>query len=128
MEQNQNQNFYRYIFNLIFLLTQHSLFFQIISWNFLSRFFIKIESAQCFSKTYSEIESTWSINSSKEEIVFSRDTVVKNYLCNVLCKFLIKMEAHGGVKSKNKHPNWLYCTVVELSEAATGGIYKNSCS
>ena len=27
----------------------------------------------CFSKTYSEIESTWSINSSKEEIVLSRD-------------------------------------------------------
>ena len=37
------------------------------------KFFIKIES-NCFSKTYSDIESMWSINSSKEEIVLSRDS------------------------------------------------------
>ena len=36
-------------------------------------FFIKIESNSRFSKTYSEIESTWPINSSKEEIVLSHD-------------------------------------------------------
>ena len=30
-EQNQNQNFYCHIFNFIFLLTQHSSIFQIIS-------------------------------------------------------------------------------------------------
>ena len=29
--------------------------------------------------------------------------IVKNYLCNVLCKFLIKMEALGGAKSKNRN-------------------------
>ena len=37
-------------------------------------FFIKIESNSRFSKTYSEIESTWPINSSKEEIVLLRDS------------------------------------------------------
>ena len=36
-------------------------------------FFIKIES-NCFSKTYSEIERTLSINSSKEEMVLLRDS------------------------------------------------------
>ena len=34
---------------------------------------MKIERNQCFSKTYLEIESTWLINSSKEEIALSRD-------------------------------------------------------
>ena len=47
---------------------------------------------------------------------------VNGYLCNFLCKFLIKMEALGGAKSKNRHPIWLYCTVVGLSEAATGSV------
>ena len=42
--------------------------------NTVSRFFIKIERTQCFSTTYSEIESTWSINSSKEEIILSHDS------------------------------------------------------
>ena len=41
--------------------------------NALCKVFIKIESNWCFSKTYSEIESTWPINSRKEEIVLSRD-------------------------------------------------------
>ena len=34
---------------------------------------------------------------------------VKNYLCNILGKFLIKMEAHGGAKSKNRHLTLSYC-------------------
>ena len=42
--------------------------------NDLCKFSIKIESNYCFSKTYSEIESTWSINSSKEESLLSRDS------------------------------------------------------
>ena len=46
--------------------------------------------------------------------------LANNYLCNVLCKFLIKIEAHGGAKSKNRHPSWLYCTAVGLSEAIIG--------
>ena len=32
------------------------------------------------------------------------------------------MEACGGPKSMIRHPNWLDCTVVGLSEAATGGL------
>ena len=40
--------------------------------NALCKIFIKIES-NCFSKTYSEIESTWPIISHKEEIVLARD-------------------------------------------------------
>ena len=39
----------------------------------LCNFLIKIKSNSCFSKTYSEIERMWSINSSKE-IVLSRDS------------------------------------------------------
>ena len=78
----------------IFLLTWHSSIFQITPWNWkhltnckvfwhvilhsylcnaLCNFFIKIES-NCFSKTYSEIKSTWPIKSSKEEIDLSRDS------------------------------------------------------
>ena len=78
------------------MLTRHSSAFQIIPWNWKllinrkvqenkvfwhiilhsslrSAFFIKIES-NCFSKTYSEIERTLSINSSKEEMVLLRDS------------------------------------------------------
>ena len=54
-------------------------------------FFIKIESNSRFSKTYSEIESTWPINSSKEEIVCR--VIVKIYLRNILWQFLIKIES-----------------------------------
>ena len=32
------------------------------------------------------------------------------------------MEAHGGTESKNRHPSWLYCTGLGLSEAVTGGV------
>ena len=48
--------------------------------------------------------------------------IVNNYLCNVLCTFLIKMKAGGGAKLKKRHPSWLYCMVAGLSEAATGGV------
>ena len=44
--------------------------------------------------------------------------IVQNYLCNILCKSLIKMETRGGTKSKNRHPSWLYSTEVGLPEAA----------
>ena len=46
--------------------------------------------------------------------------IVKNYLCNILCKFLIETGLHWGAKSKKRHPSWLYHTVIGLSEAATG--------
>ena len=39
----------------------------------MGKFFIKIESEQYFPKTNSEIENTWQINSSNEEVVLSRD-------------------------------------------------------
>ena len=48
--------------------------------------------------------------------------IVKNYLCNVSWKFWSKSKTCGGAKSKNRHPRWLYCTVVRQSEAATGGV------
>ena len=57
--------------------------------NTLGKFFIKIES-NCFSKTYSEIKSTWPIKSSKKVICH---VIVKNYLSNVSWKFLIKIES-----------------------------------
>ena len=36
--------------------------------------------------------------------------------------FWSKLKARGGAKSKNRHPSWLSCTVVGLSQAATGGV------
>ena len=48
--------------------------------------------------------------------------ILKKYLCNVSWNIWSKSKARGGVKSKNRHPSWLYCTVVGLSEAATGGV------
>ena len=69
-------------------------------------------SFSCFSKTYSEIKSMWPINSSKQEII-----------CATFHEsFWSKSKARDGTKSKNKHPSWLCCTVVRLSEAATRGV------
>ena len=47
--------------------------------------------------------------------------IVKKYLSNVLRKFLIKFESTWRRKINSKHPSWLYCTVVGLSETATRG-------
>ena len=52
----------------------------------------------------------------------------KELFVKLLCTFLMKMEVHGGAKSKNRHPTSLYCTVVGLSEAATGGVLYKACS
>ena len=46
--------------------------------------------------------------------------IVKNYLCYVLRK-ISSSQAREGVKSNKKHPSWLHCTVVGLSEVVTGG-------
>ena len=59
----------------------------------------------------------WSINSSKEEIVLSCDS--KELFAQ---HFVSKLKACRGAKSKNKHPSWLYCTMVGLPEAATWGV------
>ena len=141
-EQNQNWDFHHHIFNPIFLLTQSSSVFQIIHWNrkhltncqvqrkkvfwhvilhrhlcnALCKFFIKIWS-KCFSRTYSEIKSTWLINSSKEEIALSKYRII----CAAFRgSFWSKSKAHGSTKSKKRHPSWLYCNVVGLSKAAGG--------
>ena len=52
--------------------------------------------------------------------------IVKNYLCNVSWKFWSKSKTCGGTKSKNRHPRWLYCTVVGQSEVATGVKFCNT--
>ena len=58
--------------------------------NTLLRVSSKSKAINVFPK-YSEIESTWPIKSSKEQIVLSCDS--KNYLSNVWWKFLIKLES-----------------------------------
>ena len=55
----------------------------------------------------------------------------KKLFCHVIVKiiwatfresFWSKSTACGGAKSNNRHPGWLSCTVVGLSEAVTGGV------
>ena len=73
------------------------MFFQIIFWN--------------------QKHVTNPMNSSKEEIVLSRDN--RELFVQRLVKiFFSKSKAQGGEKSKNRHPSWLYSAVAELSEAA----------
>ena len=52
--------------------------------------------------------------------------IVNNYLCNVFLSFWSRWRAHRGGKSKNRHPSWLDCTVVGLSEV--GGVLWKNCS
>ena len=88
--------------------------------NTLRKYFIKIES-NCFPKHILKSNGgEQSIQASKK--LFCH-VIVKNYLCSVSWKFLIKIE-RGGTKSKNRHPSWLYCTVMELSEATPEVLYK----
>ena len=62
-----------------------------------------------FHKTYSDIESTWSISSSKEKLLCR--VIVKNYLRNVLCKFLIKIESmwRREIEEQAPQPTLLCC-------------------
>ena len=60
----------------------------------------------------------WSINSSKDEIILSYDSKEL---------FVQWSKACGGVKSKNRHPSWLCCAVIGLSEVATWGVLCKSC-
>ena len=48
--------------------------------------------------------------------------IVNNYLCNVLCKFLIKIESMWRCKIKEQTPQLTLLTVVGLSEAATRAV------
>ena len=63
-----------------------------------------------FFQTYSEIERTWSINSSKEEIDLTRHS--KELLVQHLCKFLIKIGSTWRCKIKEQRPTLtlLYCS------------------
>ena len=67
------------------------------------------------------------MNSSKEEIVLSRDNR-ELFVIRLVKVFFSKSKARGGAKSKNMHPSWLYSTMVELSEAATWAIVQESYS
>ena len=60
------------------------------------------------------------IKSSKEEIDLSSDS--KELFEQRFVKVFDQNRKRGGAKSKNRHPSWLYCTVVGLSDAATGGV------
>ena len=60
------------------------------------------------------------IKSSKEEIDLSRDS--KELFEQGFVKVFDQNRKRGGAKSKNRHPSWLYCTVVGLSDADTGGV------
>ena len=129
----ENQNWRSSIFQILFWDWKHlinlkvqlnKLFWHVILHSYLcntlGKFFTKIESNQCFFTTYSEIKSTWSINSSKEEIVLSSD--IKELSVQRYVSFWSKLKASGGEISKNKQPSRRCCTVVGLSEAATVGV------
>ena len=88
-------------------VSQHVIFHSYLC-NILCRIFIKIES-NCFSKTYSEIESMGSIKKGKIKIALSRDN--KDYLCNILSKFLNKAKSTWKCEIKEQTPllPLLYC-------------------
>ena len=142
MEQNQNRNFHRHIFSLIFLITRHSKVLQIMSWNWPTAkcrrrkfcdtsyyiicaklrvsFSSKLKATNVFPKHILKLKARdQSIQPRKK--LFCH-VILKSYSRNVSCKFLIKIEGTWGTKWKNRHPSWLYRTVVGLSEAATGGV------
>ena len=120
------------------MLTRHSPVFQVISWNWKHLINRKLQAKKVLwhmilHSYFCNTLYNWNIVKAPYQSIQTRKkllccVIVKNYLCNVLCKFLIKMEARGGVISKKRHPTWLYCTVVGLSEAATGGVLEKSCS
>ena len=143
-EQNQNWDFHRHAFNAIFLLTRHSSVFQIIPWN--SK---HLTNAKCKGRKFSDAwyyivicailcvsfpSKSKAINVFPKYVLKSKardqsiqarkkllcPVLVKNYLCTVFREsFWSKSKACGGA---NRHPSWLYCSVVGLSEAATGGV------
>ena len=47
--------------------------------------------------------------------------IVKDSLCNVLWQFMGKVESTW--KSKSRRSSWFYCTMAQLSEAVTGGVF-----
>ena len=73
------------------------------------------------------MKSTWPVKSSNKEIDLSHDS--KELFEQRFVKVFDQNWKHmGGAKSKNRHPSWLYCAVVGLSEAATGGVVQENYS
>ena len=70
--------------------------------NALRKFFVKVESNWCFSKIYSEIKSTWPINSRKEEIVLSCDS--KELFVHRFVKVFDQNQIHVGREIKEQAP------------------------
>ena len=118
MEQNQNRNFYRYIFNSIFLLTRHSSVFQIMFWNWNTWSTAKCRIKNSFdtwcylvicatfcarfsSKSKAtNVEGTWSIKWSNEDILLSRDNK-ELYVVHSVLDFVQKTWRHN---SKGRTP------------------------
>ena len=125
MEQNKNWNFYRHIFNSIFLLTWHSSVFQIIIWNWNTWSTAKCKLRNSFDMwyylvictTFCASFSSKSKAKSKATNVFAKHilklkardqsnqamkmfyrVIIKNYMWFILCKFLIK---GCGAKAKD---------------------------
>ena len=91
------------------MLTRHFSVFQIIPWNWkhltnrkmqgkkvfwyviLHIYLCNFLSNYCFSKTYSEIKSTWQSIQTRKKLF--RHVIVNNYLCSVSRKFLIKIRS-----------------------------------
>ena len=66
----------------------------------LCKFSSKSKATNVFPKYILKLKA--SDKSVQERKKLSCHAMVKNYLCNILGKFLIKMEAHGGTESKKK--------------------------
>ena len=140
MEQNQKSEFIRptwhtSVFQIIFCNWKHlinrkvqakKVFWYMILHSYATlcvSFSSKSKATNVFPKHILELKARdKSIQSSKKLICHG---IINNYLWNVLCKVLIKIESTWGAKSKMKHPRWLYSTVVALSEAATKAVLKN---
>ena len=112
MEQNQNRNFHRHIFNLIFLLTRHSKVLQIMSWNWPTAkcrrrkfcdtsyyiicaklrvsFSSKLKATNVFPKHILKGKARDKLIRARKKLLYH--VIVKTYLCNVLCKFLTNFE------------------------------------
>ena len=127
-----------------FCLIRHASVFQIIPWNWKHLTNLKVQEKKvfwhliviCATHCVSFSSKSKAINVFLKHILKSKTrnqsiqarkklfchVIVKNYLCNVSRKFLIKIESMWGAKSKSRHPSWLYSTVVGLSEATTRGV------
>ena len=116
-EQNRNRDFHSHVFNAIFLFTRHSSVFQIIPWNWKHLTNRKVQGKKSFDTWYCIVtcatlyvsfsSKSKTINVFLKHIVKlkARDqsiqggkklfchVIIKNYLCNVPWKFLIKNES-----------------------------------